>query len=241
MDGLEFSFQYGATENLTLSAAGSLLDAVFKVFDGDGCSTNETAAAAIEIAANPGNYTAEELAEANDFLGDLEPDIFAALPSRSNVPDLYYANEICRMVDTPEFAAGESNVGAAGTINRAGVVPQDAPDWRFVLGANYTQPITNTIEAFVDVKGTISDDFRTGRAAQPAANTFWTSGGDMNLNAGLSSIDGSWRVTGYVRNIFQRRPRYHPEIDLIQDGFPTTNLGSSAFTSYGIRLEYNYQ
>jgi outer membrane receptor protein involved in Fe transport len=241
VDGLEFSFQYGATENLTLSAGGSLLDAKFITFDGDGCSTDETAAAAIEVAANPGNYTAEEVTEANDFLGDLEPDILATLPSRSEVPDLYYANEICRLVDTPEFAAGESNVGGAGTINRGGVVPQDAPDWRFVLGANYTQAITDDIEAFVDVKGTISDEFRTGRAAQPAATVFWDRGGDVNVTLGVNSIDGAWRISGYFRNIFERRPSYHPEIDLIQSGLIWDNINGSGFFQYGFRLQYNYQ
>jgi outer membrane receptor protein involved in Fe transport len=233
VDGLEFSFQYAATEGLELTAAGSLLDAVFKQFDGDGCDANETAAAAIEILANPGSYSQDEIDEATDFIGDLQPDVQAALPSRSEVPDVYYQNAICRLVAADGFDDG--------TINRNGVIPQDAPDWRFVLGATYTQPITDRVEGFVSVKGIISDDFRTGRAADPAATTFWDSGGDMNLNAGLSSVDGSWRVTGYVRNLFERRPAYHPEIDLIKDGFPTTNLSSSAFLSYGIRLEYNYQ
>jgi outer membrane receptor protein involved in Fe transport len=241
VDGLEFSFMYAATDNLTLNAAGSLLDAVFITFDGDGCSTNETYAAAIEVSANPGNYTAAEVTEANDLIGDLEPDFQAALPARSAVPAVYYEHEICRLVDTPEFAAGTSNVGGAGTINRAGVVPQDAPDWRFVLGANYTQPVTDGIEAFVDLKGVISDDFRTGRAAAPAATTFFDRGGDLNVTVGLNSTDGRWRVSGYARNLFKRVPSYHPEIDLIQTGLVWDNVSSNSFTQYGIRLQYNYQ
>ena len=79
----------------------------------------------------------------------------------------------------------------AGTINRKGVVPQDAPDWKFVLGANYVYPVFDTVEAFVTVKGFISDDYRTGRAANPADTTFFYRGGDMNLSFGLNSSDGS--------------------------------------------------
>ena len=241
VDGLEFSFQYAATQNLTLNAAGSLLDATFLSFEGDGCGSDERYAAVIDVLANPGNYSAAVGGVAQGLFDDLEADTQAALPSRANVPDLYYQNKTCRLVDTAGFAAGTSNVGKAGTINRTGVIPQDAPDWRFVLGANYVQPVTDSIEAFVNLKGTLSDDYKTGRNAAPAATTFFDRGGDLNVTVGLNSTDGSWRFSAYARNLFERVPSYHPEIDLIQSGLIRTNLTSNSFTSYGIRMEYHYQ
>ena len=233
VDGIEFGLTFAATDRLILTAGGALMDAKFITFDGDGCNANETAAAAIEILANQGSYTADEIDEATDFIGDLQPDVQAALPTRANVPAVYYENSICRLVAADGFDDG--------TINRANVVPQDAPDWRFVMGAVYTQPVTDTVEAFMNLKGTISDDFRTGRAANPAASTFFDRGGDLNISGGLQSADGSWRMSAYVRNLFERVPSYHPEINLIDDGLVTTPLSDTSFTSYGLRLEYNYQ
>ena len=110
-----------------------------------------------------------------------------------------------------------------------------------MLGGVYTQPVTDSVEGFLNVKGTISDDFRTGRAADPAAIVFFDRGGDMNISGGLQSADGSWRISAYVRNLFERVPSYHPERDLINDGLVTTPLSDTSFTSYGLRLEYNYQ
>lgn len=242
VDGIEFSFQYAATDHLTVNVAGSLLDAEFLQFDGDGCSADETYAAAIVTLAD-GSLPAggPKKTEAQSLIDALEPDFQAALPSASELHPVFTEFETCRLVDRPDFAAGTSNVGAEGTINRTRVVPQDAPDWRFVLGANYTAPLTDTIEYFVDVKGNISDDFRTGRAAAPAATVFWDRGGDMNVNFGLSSSDGSWRISGYLRNIFERVPSYHPDRDVIQTGLVWDNISSNSFRQYGIRLQYNYQ
>jgi outer membrane receptor protein involved in Fe transport len=233
VDGIEFSFQYAATEHLTLNVAGSLLDAKFLQFDGDGCSSDEIYASAIEVLANPGAYGPARIQAAQGRIDNLEPDIQALLPARGAIDPVYYENQLCRLVDTTAFDSG--------TINRRGVVPQDAPDWKFVLGANYAYPILDTVEAFLNVKGFISDDFRTGRAANPAATVFFDRGGDMNLSFGLNSSDGSWRLAAYVRNIFEFKPSYHPENEVIPNGLITTPLSTNSFTSYGIRMEYNYQ
>ena len=100
VDGIEFSFQYAATEHLTLNVAGSLLDAEFLQFDGDGCSTNEIYAASIEVLANPGAYGGARIQAAQARIDALEPDIQALLPSRSEIDPVYYENQICRLVDT---------------------------------------------------------------------------------------------------------------------------------------------
>ena len=233
VDGIEFSFQYAATEHLTLNVSASLLDAKFLQFDGDGCSTNEIYAASIDALANQGSYSAAEVAAAQSNIDALEPDIAALLPSRSQIDPVYFENAVCRLVDGTEFGAG--------TINRAGVVPQDAPDWKFVLGANYVYPVFDTVEAFVNIKGFISDDYRTGRAANPADTTYFEQGGDMNLSFGLNSSDGSWRLAAYVRNIFEFKPGYYPEKEVLPSGIVTNPLSNNSFTSYGLRMEYNYQ
>ena len=102
-------------------------------------------------------------------------------------------------------------------------------------------PVMNSYMAFVNVKAHITDDYRTGRSSNPSVTTFFDRGGDINVSAGFGPQDGSWQLAGYVRNILQARPAYHPEFQVIPDGFITTNLSDNAFTSYGIKFNYNFQ
>jgi outer membrane receptor protein involved in Fe transport len=241
VDGVEFSFDYAATERLTLNLAGSLLDGEFLEFDGSGCSANEQAAASLNILANPSGFTAADIAGANRFMGRLEPGIIAALTPLADIPPEFFITGGCQMGDTPEFAAGTSSVGAAQTVSRKGTTPQDSPSFKFVLGGNYEMPVMNSYMAFVNVKAHITDDYRTGRSSNPSVTTFFDRGGDINVSAGFGPQDGSWQLAGYVRNILQARPAYHPEFQVIPDGFITANLSDNAFTSYGIKFNYNFQ
>jgi hypothetical protein len=94
VDGIEISFQYAATEYLTLNMSISFLDAKFLQFDGDDCSSNEIYAAAIEVLANPGAYGGARIQAAQARIYALEDDIQALLPSRSEIDPVYYENQI---------------------------------------------------------------------------------------------------------------------------------------------------
>ena len=241
VDGVEFNIQYAASENLILDLGGSFLDGKFQEFEGDGCSGDESLAAAINALANPGSYSADEIDAAQEIIDDLDPSLQANLPAASEIPAEYFISGGCNLVDSPEFEAGTSSVGGAGTISRTGVTPPDSPDYRFVFGATYTRPISDRLEAMVNVKGFIADSFRSGRSNNPTVSTFYDSGFnnmDLNLTAGVGSQDGNWRVVAYMRNLLENTEIYHPEYEIIQDGLVTNTMSDNSFRSYGLRFEY---
>lgn len=246
VDGFEFNIQAAATQNLTLSLAGALMDAKFREFDGTGCGTSllfATSIDAITPQAQGGSLesrSAEEIAAANDNLDRLAPGRRARLPSRSELPEEFFVHG-CRLVDDPEFAAGNTSIGGEGTVDLSGATPQDTPNWKLVLGANYEMPVMDNYFWFVNAKGQITDDYYTGRSGNPVPITSWHLHADMNLSTGIGTQDGRWRLVGFARNIFEPRPKYNAEFNLLDTGFVNTNVGRGVFASYGVRLDYNFQ
>ncbi len=67
---------------------------------------------------------------------------------------------------------------------------------------------------------------------------------DMNLSGGFGPQDGSWKITGFVRNLREDRIIFRPEYDLTRSGIKFSEdrvLSKASFRSYGIRFEYNYR
>ena len=245
VDGLEFSFMAAATEELTLNLGGTLLDGIFKYFEGDGCSASALIAASIDAttpAAQGGSMesrTAAEITAANTNLNALGANRRARLPTRANIPDEFFEAGGCRLVAGP---APDGKIYGANTVSRTGVEPPDTPSWKFVVGAKYERPILDSYLWFVDVRGYIADESRSGRSNDPASSVKWAKGhGDMNISAGFGADDETWRVVGYVRNILQDRETYYPEYNLVDVGLVTTTVAASSFRTYGARLEYNFQ
>jgi len=245
VDGLEFSLQAAATEQLTLNFAGTLLDGVFKYFEGDGCSANALTASAIDATTSSAqggtreSRSAAEVTAANAHLISLGAARRAGLPARADIPEEFFLAGGCRLVPG---AAPDGALYGSNTVSRTGVEPPDTPSWKFVLGASYNRPIMETYSWFVDVRGYIADESRSGRSNDPASTVKWAKGhGDMNVSAGFGPQDERWKLVGFVRNILQDRETYYPEYDLIDLGLVTTTVSASSFRSYGIRLEYNFQ
>jgi len=246
--GFEFNIEAAATQNLTLSLGGAFMDAEFKDFEGSGCSNNELIAVSIDAItpqAQGGSLesrSAAEIAAANANLNRVAPGRRAALPSRAELPEEFFGKGAgCSLVDSPEFAAGTTNIGGANTASRSGARPQDTPTWRLVAGANYELPVMDNYFWFVNVKGQLADAHYRGRSADIAPIVSWPVSGDINLSTGIGPQDGSWRLVAFARNLLEARPVYNPEFNLIDEGFVDVDLSRSAFRSYGVRFNYNFQ
>ncbi len=243
VDGIEFNINAAITDNWTVFLAGSIMDARFTDFDGRGCTDTEIIAASIDALDNPGGRTAGELAFASDIRDNMG-QLWNTLPSASALPSELLINGGCRLEDTPEFAAETSSLGEELTIDSSGRRPAFAPPFKFVLGGTYTLPVLDSFEVFINAQGYVEGE-KTILAENLDRSRMYNSGHwDMNLSGGFGPQDGTWKVTGFVRNLMEDRIIFRPEYDLTRTGIKFSEdrgLSKASFRSYGIRFEYNYR
>ena len=159
-----------------------------------------------------------------------------------NLPTEFFINGGCRMV--PGIGADGVTEFAEETINRSGEQAAYTPDWKLVLGVDYRLPLLDTYEIFFNAKGFISDGWLQSSEIFDRTISYHKHG-DLNLLAGFGPQNGTWRLSGYVRNLFEAKPFFDQEYELEQHGYITAGhesevrgMGESAFMSYGVRLEY---
>ncbi|NNE37994.1 MAG: TonB-dependent receptor, partial [Gammaproteobacteria bacterium] len=180
--GLEFNFNFAATEQLTVSLAGAFMDGEFIEFGG--------------------NCTLEE--------------------------ELNNANNDCNLVDGDFF------------IDRAGEETAKTPDWKFVLSLDYWMPIGDNFKLTSNFKGYASDGYITDVNAF-TKDEKWESHEDFNLTVGLSDVNDTWEIAGFVRNALGAKPTYNPEFDVIPNGLLNADMSPSYFRTYGVNVRYNFQ
>ncbi|MDX9999177.1 MAG: TonB-dependent receptor [Phenylobacterium sp.] len=85
-----------------------------------------------------------------------------------------------------------------GTCNFTGLTPEKSPRWKVNLAGQWTQPLTDGIEAFGRAEMTYTSEYAlhptlTVGALQDEVTL-------VNLRAGIQDRDGGWQVAAWVRN-----------------------------------------
>lgn len=232
VDGGEFNLVYALTQNWTVNLAGAVMQGKMGDFDGGGCSTQEMIAAAIDAVENPGARSAEELDFADEILDSLGDIRRANLPARSEIPEEFFINGGCRLE-----AEGER---PAETIDRSGDIPARTPDFKFVLGVDYSRPVMNNYMVSLGLRGVYQDDTLTDGESY-TRHIQYHAGGDISMLASFGPLDGTWSISGYARNLLEYTKSYDPAYDLEKSGLTTSQVPASAFTAYGIKVNYNFR
>lgn len=235
VDGGEFTFAYALTDRWTLNLAGAVMDGKMDDFDGGGCSPGELIAAAIDATENPAGRSADELDFANDVLDSLGATRRAALPSRSAIPEEFYINGGCRLEDEEV----DGGVRPAETIDRSGVEPARTPGYKLVAGADYTRPVMDNYQFSFGIKAFYQDEMLTDGETYTRHITYQP-GGDVSLLVSYGPQDGRWLISGYARNLLEYTKTYDPYYDLEHPGIVVSQVPASSFTSYGLKLDYNF-
>jgi outer membrane receptor protein involved in Fe transport len=181
--GVEFSFDYAATDRWTVSLAGAILDGKMVDFFNAPCNRAER-----EIP---------------------HPD--------------------CDLTATPR-----------PLIDRSGQQAPYTPDWSFVAESFYVYPIFDNYELTLNARGYISDGYFTDRTGFTKRVAFDTHG-DVSFNVGFGDAAGTWRVAAWGRNLLEANKSYFEDQDFNQTGAISNNVSPSNFTTYGIKLEYNFR
>jgi outer membrane receptor protein involved in Fe transport len=138
--------------------------------------------------------------------------------------------------DAAEDLAGDLEF----TIDRTGQKTPRVPDWKFIGQLDYWMPLFGNYRGSLNIKAYYSDGYLTDFEGFDLTNSY-DKHGDMNVLVGFGDMDEVWSVALYARNLFEARPTYHPEFDLEPDGRLTSGLSPNAFTTYGLKLRYNFE
>ena len=65
--------------------------------------------------------------------------------------------------------------------------------------------------------------------------------GDMSVSVGFGPQDGTWQISGYVRNILEATAIYQPEFDFVPSGYVSYRGIRNQFRYYGVKFNYNFQ
>lgn len=271
-DGAEFRFLMAVTPYLTFNLGGAVMDARFTEFE-TGCTEDELVASAAIAQVDPSvfdRYKDIDLPETltinesttpvnenrlaaiafKDFMlnqiGPTRAAVVTGIARSGEMLEDFYRNGGCRLAQeevTDELIGGGVTIGAAQTTDRAGQQPALVPDWKFVMGLNYTRPVMDRFEAFVDVVGFIADDELVESTTFDGAVRFDSGHGDMNISAGFGPEDGKWQVIAFVRSLLEDTLSYHPEGDMELKGHVTSEnsgVSRSDFRSIGLQYKYDF-
>ena len=99
-------------------------------------------------------------------------------------------------------AALDPDCRANGTKDLAGGRLPNAPEYRVIIGSRYEAPLTGRLEAFVQANVRFQSDTQFSLTQSPS--TIQDGYAIVDASVGLGEIDGRFRVTGFVRNLFDR-------------------------------------
>ena len=149
----------------------------------------------------------------------------------------------CQLLDEDTLAKivpvdAEEAFELTAVINRTGLKAPRTPDWKFVASADFVMPVLgDQFELFGNAKAFVSDGYIVDVEGF-SERIRYDRHEDMNIMLGLRNIESGWSVAAFARNIFEARPTYHPEFDPFPSGTITQHMGPSAYTSYGVKMEY---
>ncbi|NIN35015.1 MAG: hypothetical protein GTO60_07955 [Gammaproteobacteria bacterium] len=101
-------------------------------------------------------------------------------------------------------------------------------------------PIGDRFKVNSNFKGYYSDGYVTDVNSFTKTNK-WDSHEDFNLTVGLSDVDNTWEVAGFVRNALGAKPTYHPDFDVEPNGMQSISTSPNWFRTYGVNVRYNFR
>ena len=136
---------------------------------------------------------------------------------------------------------------AANFIDRAGSQAPRTPDWKVTAGLDYEHALPfwgEQYKYFIGSDVAFSDGFSVNvtsftRVVAFNNHTIW------NMNMGLSSVDDTWKLQVYARNILDEKIEYNPEFDVATaagapQAWNIANAGARDYFNYGLQLGYNF-
>ena len=143
----------------------------------------------------------------------------------------------CISVQESEDAIGSDDL--AGFIDRSGEQSPRTPDFKFILGLDYEQPIGG-FRGFVNTKVAYSDQF-TEDTLGFSKEVMWPKHTNLNINIGIGDERDTWKVSLYGRNLLDERPEYFPEFDIQPQGILEQDLAYSDYRTWGVQAQYNFR
>ena len=144
------------------------------------------------------------------------------------------------------WTAAESTalIGSAALenlIDRTGARAPRTPDWKFIVGVDYEIPIPNfeSLKYQFSAKTSFSDGYSEDTLGFEEVMA-WDEHVTLNLNVGVASIDDSWQLNFWVRNLTDSKIEYFPENDVDPSGMQGNSLGANDFTTYGVQLGFQF-
>jgi len=160
---------------------------------------------------------------------------------------LDFAGSAC---NDQEYFNAKYNLGVKGLegcdastqlIDRSGQQAARTPEWKFVFTGNYWMPVANNYKVMINAKGYLSAGYIIDREGFGKVVKYNTPNGDMNIDVGFGNQDDTWAVSAYAHNIFENRPSYNAQYDVLPAGYITAQVTKSNFMTYGVQFKYNYR
>jgi iron complex outermembrane receptor protein len=127
-----------------------------------------------------------------------------------------------------------------GNIDRSGFKAPRAPDWKFILSADYEHPLFDKFVGRINSKLAVSDEY-TQDTLGFTEHIAWPVHADWNTLVSIGDVDGVWDVGVYARNPLGARQAYFPDQDFDREGRYTDDAPSSSFFSYGVQFNYHFR
>jgi iron complex outermembrane receptor protein len=107
----------------------------------------------------------------------------------------------------PGQSVAQGCSGSPTRQNLAGFRPAQAPEWKLSISADYTPPITATLDAVLQGAYNYQSQFNFGINNDP--ETIQKGYGIANVSAGIRSHDRKWELIAFVNNLFDKQYFYN--------------------------------
>jgi outer membrane receptor protein involved in Fe transport len=127
-----------------------------------------------------------------------------------------------------------------GNIDRSGEKAPRAPNWKFILTADYELPLFDRFIGRINSKMAVSDEY----SEDTLGFTYivqWPVHADWNTTISIGDVDGTWDVGFYARNILSAQQEYKLENDDEFSGIQSVDMAQSAWFNYGIQFNYHFR
>ncbi len=124
-------------------------------------------------------------------------------------------------------------------IDRSGERGANAPEWKFVLNADYEMPVFSDYLLAFNGQGYFSDGYITDNTGF-SKDVMMDQHSDISTQIGFSDADKIWTISVYAKNLLHPRETYFPENDIAPTPVTTLGLDTTDFAAYGVKLRYNF-
>ncbi len=114
---------------------------------------------------------------------------------------------------------------------------KNVPKWKFVLSADYTHKLTDTLLAYLALDGTYKTEvqmYEPISTQQTIFPAFW----DLGAQVGVRSADNTWGISLWGRNLLDENEPHFMVLET--DGEVSAIYGNQSFRQVGITLDYRF-